>query len=129
MTYRSVEIEHVRHYVRCHCTSREQYNEALKVLATMHDWTLAEIGILKCEISGHEGPEKLGAYCYGEIRTLNEYGQTMHLWKVEGKTRHEARSKAVKQMLAWVKQSNGFARTVVPMQGEGTHDAGSGKTN
>jgi hypothetical protein len=40
MTYRSVELQQVRHLVRCFCTTREQYNDALKVLSTIHDWRL-----------------------------------------------------------------------------------------
>jgi hypothetical protein len=129
MTYRRVKIEQVRHYVRCDCFTREEYNDALKVLSTIHDWRLAEIGILKCEISGTEGAAVPFRYRYAETRTRNAFGQTMQLLpRIEADTCNQARSKAVKQMLAWVKQRKGFARSVVPVPGEGTHDAAAEPT-
>lgn len=130
-TYRSVGLIQQGTHVRCSCTMREQYLDALKVLATIHDWTHAEIGVLRCEVSGGEGEGKTGAWCYAHTKVMSSHNETMGLLPtVEVKTCAQARSKAIAHMTAWVKESNGFAtQPGAHSQGEGTHAAGSDKTN
>lgn len=95
MTYRSVEIAQKGAHVICECRTREQYLDALKVLATIHDWKQAAIGEIRCSVSG--SGSHWTAMSHAPIAPSTRGLQTHD----EGSA-HAARVKAIATMRAWV---------------------------
>lgn len=91
LTYKTARLVQKRSAVRSECTTRSEYLDALKVLSTIHDWSHANIGVLRSDITGS------GSHWTAESRADGHGLQTQN----EGSA-HAARVKAIGSMRAWV---------------------------